>query len=118
MAGSARYTANLDANVLDLQLVRDLLLSPGACGLYHARWGADSNAEWTRNFIAKMPGIADKVPAIVAAMSASIPDSLVAGYERLVSGLELPDADDRQGLLPARGAAMPLGPDIDPHGAA
>jgi hypothetical protein len=101
VAGSARYTAILDANVLYPQLVRDLLLSLAACGLYHARWSADINAEWTRNFIAKMPGNADKVPAIVAAMSASIPDSLVTGYERLVLGLELPDASDRHVLAAA-----------------
>jgi cysteine desulfurase/selenocysteine lyase len=53
VAGSARYTAILDANVLYSQLVRDLLLSLAACGLYHARWSADINAEWTSSIYSK-----------------------------------------------------------------
>jgi len=95
VAGSARYTAILDANVLFPQLVRDLLLSLAACGLFHARWSADINDEWTRNFKAKMPDSAHKVPAIVAALNRAIPDCLVTGYEPLVQGLALPDAGDR-----------------------
>lgn len=101
MAGSSRYTAILDANVLYPQLVRDLLLSLAACGLYHARWSADINDEWTRNFAAKLPASADRVPAIVAAMSAAVPDSLVTGYQPLIAGLALPDADDRHVLAAA-----------------
>lgn len=38
MAGAARYTAILDANVLYPQLVRDTLLSLAVERLYHARW--------------------------------------------------------------------------------
>jgi len=37
MAGSARYTAILDANALYPMLVRDLLLSLASAGLHHAR---------------------------------------------------------------------------------
>lgn len=101
MAGSSRYTAILDANVLYPQLVRDLLLSLAACGLYHARWSVDINNEWTRSFAAKMPASADKIPAIVAAMAAVIPDSQVTGYQPLIAGLELPDSDDRHVLAAA-----------------
>jgi len=38
MAGSARYTTILDANILYPNLLRDLLLSMASAGLYHARW--------------------------------------------------------------------------------
>lgn len=101
MAGSARYTAILDANVLYPQLVRDVLLSLAACGLYHARWSADINDEWTRNFKAKMPERADKVDGIVATLNRAVPDCLVTGYERLVPVLELPDPGDRHVLAAA-----------------
>lgn len=40
MAGSARFTALLDANVLYPQLIRDTLLSLAVERLYHARWSA------------------------------------------------------------------------------
>jgi hypothetical protein len=40
MAGSARFTAILDANTLYPMWVRDLLLSLATAGLYHARWTA------------------------------------------------------------------------------
>jgi hypothetical protein len=38
MAGSARYTAVLDANVLYPALLRDLLLSLAHADLYSAKW--------------------------------------------------------------------------------
>lgn len=101
MAGSARYTAILDANVLFPQLVRDLLLSLAACGLYHARWSADINGEWIRNLQAKRPDMADKIPRIVDALNRTVPDCLITGYERLVQGLELPDPGDRHVLAAA-----------------
>lgn len=101
MAGSAYYTAILDANVLYPQLVRDLLLSLAACGLYHARWSAHINDEWTRNFRAKMPEHGDKVMGIVAALERAVPDCLVKGYEHLTFKLELPDPKDRHVLAAA-----------------
>jgi hypothetical protein len=55
MAGSARYTAILDANVLYPTLVRDLLLSLATAGLYRARWSQHIQDEWTRNLIADRP---------------------------------------------------------------
>jgi len=42
MAGSARYTAILDANVLSPNLLRDLLLSLASAGLYHAHWTSEN----------------------------------------------------------------------------
>ena len=101
MAGSARYTAVLDANMLYPQLVRDLLLSLAVCGLYHARWSADIHEEWTRNFKAKMPDLGPRVDAIVDALDRAVPDCRVTGYERLIPTLELPDAGDRHVLAAA-----------------
>ena len=95
MAGSARYTVILDANVLYPQLLRDTLLSLAGANLYHARWSATINAEWVRNLAKNKPDIADKLPEVVKLMCASVPDCLVTHYEMLADSIELPDRDDR-----------------------
>lgn len=95
MAGSARYTAILDANVLYPQLLRDTLLSLAVHRLYHARWTAKIHDEWTRNLAKDRPDLANRLPSVVALMNASVPDCLVTNYERLADSIELPDAGDR-----------------------
>lgn len=95
MAGSARYTAVLDANVLYPTLVRDLLLSLATADLFHARWTNEINDEWVRNLAANRPEIKDKLFNIVTAMNAAVPDCLIEGYESLIPSIKLPDATDR-----------------------
>lgn len=101
MAGSLRYTAILDANVLYPQLLRDTLLSLAVARLYHARWTATIHGEWTRNLLLTRPDLATKLPAVVALMNSSVPDCLVTHYEKLAESLELPDPDDRHVLAAA-----------------
>ena len=95
MAGSSRYTAILDANVLYPQLLRDTLLSLAVERLYHARWSATIHDEWTRNLAKDRPDLAARLPAVVELMNASVPDCLVTNYEKLADCIELPDPDDR-----------------------
>jgi predicted nucleic acid-binding protein len=95
VAGSARYTAILDANVLYPQLIRDTLLSLAVEGLYHARWSASIHAEWTRNLLKDKPELIGKLALLVERMNASVPDCLVTDYEKLATTIELPDPDDR-----------------------
>lgn len=95
MAGSSRYTALLDANVLYPQLIRDTLLSLAVERLYHARWSATIHDEWTRNLLKDRPELATKLAAVVERMNASVPDCLVTNYEKLADSIELPDPDDR-----------------------
>lgn len=95
MAGSARYTAILDANVLYPQLVRDTLLSLAVERLYHARWTTTIHAEWMRNLAKDRPEIAARLPQIAERMNASVPDCLVTNYEKLITSIDLPDPDDR-----------------------
>jgi predicted nucleic acid-binding protein len=95
VAGSARYTAILDANVLYPQLIRDTLLSLAVEGLYHARWSASIHAEWTRNLLKDKPELIGKLDLLVERMNASVPDCLVTHYEKLATTIELPDPDDR-----------------------
>ena len=101
MAGSARYTAILDANVLYPQLIRDTLLSLAVEGLYHARWSATIHAEWTRNLLKDKPAMSAKLALLVERMNASVPDCLVIHYEKLATTIELPDPDDRHVLAAA-----------------
>lgn len=101
MAGSSRYTAVLDANVLYPNLLRDILLSLAVAGLYHARWTARINDEWTRNLVANRPDIEPKIGLLLEQVNAAVPDCLVDGYEYLIDRLTLPDADDRHVLAAA-----------------
>ena len=101
MAGSARYTAILDANTLYPAPVCDALLSLAVAGLYHARWTMDIHAEWTRNVVLKRPDLADRLEKRVRAMNRAVPDCLVENYEVLIASLTLPDQDDRHVLAAA-----------------
>lgn len=101
MAGSARYTAVLDANVLYPALLRDVLLSLADADLYSAKWSAHIRNEWTRSLLRDRPGLEDRVAAAAQAMEDAIPDCLVSGYEHLIEGLKLPDPDDRHVLAAA-----------------
>ncbi len=101
MAGSARYTAILDANVLYPNLLRDLLLSLAAAGLYHARWTSEINDEWTRNLIANRPDLTSKVPLLLELVNQAVPDCLVENYASLIESLVLPDPGDRHVLAAA-----------------
>lgn len=101
MAGSAKYTAILDANVLYPALLRDVLLSLADADLYSAKWSAHIRDEWTRSLLRDRPGMEDKVAAAAQAMEEAIPDCLVLGYEHLIESLVLPDADDRHVLAAA-----------------
>jgi predicted nucleic acid-binding protein len=95
MAGSARYTVVLDANVLYPALVRDMLLSLATAGLYHARWTMQIHDEWARNLAKNRPEIADRLPEVVAQMNRAVPDCLVENYEGLIPAIQLTDQDDR-----------------------
>jgi hypothetical protein len=80
MAGSARYTALLDANVLYPATLSDLLLSLARDGLYHARWSERIQEEWVRSLLARRP---DLEPAALRRtcelMAKAVPDSVVQG---------------------------------------
>ncbi|GAB3502984.1 PIN domain-containing protein [Curvibacter fontanus] len=101
MAGSARYTAVLDANVLYPALLRDLLLSLAHADLYSAKWTAHIRDEWTRTLQKNKPHMAQNIQLAAELMEQAIPDCLVMGYEHLIDGLKLPDPDDRHVLAAA-----------------
>lgn len=101
MAGSARYTAVLDANTLYPAPLRDLLLSLAVAGLYHARWTTRIHDEWVRNLVQNRPDIAGRLASLVELMNRAVPDCLIQNYEPLIDALTLPDPDDRHVLAAA-----------------
>ncbi|MDB5942424.1 MAG: hypothetical protein JWQ13_1990 [Ramlibacter sp.] len=101
MAGSSRYTAVLDANVLYPALLRDVLLSLAHADLYSAKWTVHIREEWMRSLLKDKPAMRAQIAAAAATMEDAIPDCLVTGYEHLIEGLALPDPDDRHVLAAA-----------------
>lgn len=101
MAGAARYTAILDANVLYPRFARDMLLSLAHADLYNAKWTADIEREWTSSLRKHRPDSAEKIAETAATMCRAIPDCMVTGYEHLIDSLTLPDANDRHVLAAA-----------------
>ena len=101
MAGSARYTAVLDANVLYPNLLRDLLLSLAHADLYSAKWTVRIEDEWMAAKLRDRPDMKQKIEVSAATMRLAIPDCLIAGFEPLVEGLTLPDPNDRHVLAAA-----------------
>ena len=101
MAGTSKYTALLDANVLYPSLLRDILLSLAHAYLYIAKWSKDIRNEWTSALINNKPDKKDIILAVADIMDEAIPDCLVYGYEHLVDSLVLPDKDDRHVLAAA-----------------
>ncbi|WP_291851688.1 hypothetical protein [Accumulibacter sp.] len=79
MAGSARYTAILDANVLYPATLRDLLLSLARDGLYHARW--------TERIEASLTGLPDAEALDLAGAIEKLQMPLVAARLREVAEL-------------------------------
>lgn len=94
MAGSARYTAILDANVLYPALLRDVLLSLAHADLYSARWTSQIEEEWMTALLRDRPGMERNIQSAAESMRAAIPDCLVVGYEPLIDALKLPDPKD------------------------
>jgi len=92
----------LDACVLYPAPLRDLLMRLAVAELFLARWTQEIHDEWTRNVLANRPDIS---PASLARcrelMDCHVPGCVIEGYESLIPGLNLPDANDRHVLAAA-----------------
>jgi hypothetical protein len=66
-----------------------------ASGLYSARWTDQIHDEWTRNVLKNRADIKpEQLVRTRALMDAALPSAKVAGYEGLISSIELPDQGD------------------------
>jgi predicted nucleic acid-binding protein len=101
-----RFTAILDANVLYPFLVRDVLLSFAAAGLFRPLWSEKIMHEWSSRLIETKPERREKIESTVRVMNEHFPEAIVTGYDALIASLNLPDPDDRHVLAAAiRGQA-------------
>ncbi len=103
----ATFTAFYDANVLYPAELRNLLMHLALTGLFRAKWSADVHEEWISALLEKRPDLTrEKLARTRALMDRHAVDALVTGYEDLISGLQLPDPNDRHVLAAAiRGQA-------------
>lgn len=94
-----------DANVLYPRVVRDYLLYAADQEVISIAWSATILGEVTRHLIANVPGFTEEsAKRLVSAMNAAFPyaevEPTVEHYLRL-TGLALPDGDDRHVLAAA-----------------
>jgi predicted nucleic acid-binding protein len=101
------FTALFDACVLYPAPLRDLLLQLATTGLFRAKWSDLIHEEWIEAVLAQRKDLKrEQLERTRQLMDAHAYDSLVTGYEALISGLTMPDADDRHVLAAAiRGRA-------------
>ena len=96
------FTAVYDACVLYPAPLRDFLIWLGLSGRFRARWSAQIHDEWKRNLLLNRRDLVpEQLDRTSALMDRAIPDGLVTGHETLISGLNLPDLDDRHVLAAA-----------------
>ncbi|MGL5363521.1 MAG: PIN domain-containing protein [Bosea sp. (in: a-proteobacteria)] len=96
------FTAFFDANVLYGSAVRSLLVELARTDLFRAKWSHQVHDEWLRNLKTNRPDLDPaKLDMVRDLMIASVPDSIVVGYEPLIETLKLPDPDDRHVLAAA-----------------
>ena len=101
MQGSS-FTVVYDACVLYPAPLRDLLMWLALTDLFQAKWTEKIHEEWMNNILKNRPDITYKqLERTKQLMNQNVRDCLVTGYEPLIEGLELPDADDRHILAAA-----------------
>jgi len=99
---SSPFTAFFDANVLYSAPLRDFLMWLAQCGRFRARWSAEIHEEWKRNLLMNRPDLnKEQLDRTSALMDKAVQGALVTGYNDLIEGLTLPDADDRHVLAAA-----------------
>jgi len=70
--------------------------------LYHAKWTQEIHKEWMGNLLKNRPDLTtERLESIRAKMDLYVRDCIVEGYQELISGIKLPDPNDRHVLAAA-----------------
>ena len=94
--------AVLEACVLYPPSLRDLLMWLASSRVYAPRFTEEIHTEWTRNVLADSRGATfAQIDRTRRLMNQVVPKCLVSGYESRISGLSLPDTNDRHVLAAA-----------------
>jgi hypothetical protein len=73
-----------------------------AMGLFRAKWTNEIHEEWISNLLKNRDDLTrEKLTRTRDLMNEAVADCLVCDYEPLISGLDLPDKDDRHILAAA-----------------
>ncbi|MEO9022482.1 MAG: PIN domain-containing protein [Ginsengibacter sp.] len=96
------HTAVLDANVLYPAPLRDLLLHLADVELYEPKWTKEIQEEWIRSLLLKRIDLKRaNLEKTREAMDSAFPGANVVDYEEIISGIFLPDNNDRHVLTAA-----------------
>lgn len=97
-----------DACVLYPAPLRDFLLRLARQGTVQPRWSDDILDEVFRNILKNRPDLSAEALANTRdLMNKAFPAARIEGYDALIPGLDLPDADDRHVLAAALHAGAP-----------
>ena len=95
-------SAVCDACVLYSASLRDFLLRLAEDELYFPIWSEEIHSEWTRSLLRNRSDLKpENVERARKEMNSHFPDSLVRGYEAIITTLTLPDPNDRHVLAAA-----------------
>ena len=95
-------SAVLDANVLYSASLRDFLLCLAEKKLFFPVWSGEIHDEWMRSLLRNRPDLKrENLKVTRRKMEFHFPNSLVRGYESIISTLTLPDPNDRHVLAVA-----------------
>lgn len=98
----AILTVVYDACVLYPAPLRDLLMQLAIADIFRARWSDQIHEEWIRNVLTNRNDLKrEQLERTRDLMDRNVRDCLVDGYQGLISGLSLPDDEDRHVLAAA-----------------
>jgi predicted nucleic acid-binding protein len=89
----AQFRVLLDANVLYPFSLRDTLLRAAAEGLFQVYWSEQILEEVERNLVSKGTISREQATRLRHAMTRAFPESMVTGYEHLISVMSNDDKD-------------------------
>ena len=96
------FTAVYDACVLYPAPLRDFLMWLALSGRFRARWTQEIHREWKRNLLKNRTNLTiEQLDRTSELMDRAIPDACVYDFEDLITGLSLPDTNDRHVLAAA-----------------
>jgi hypothetical protein len=91
-----------DACILYPFHLRNIVVQAAVDGLVDARWTDAIHDEWMRNLLANTPGLsAERLAATKHLMDIALPEATVAGYEKHIQAVTLPDPDGRHVIAAA-----------------
>ena len=100
MIHSVRFICVLDTNVIYPIEIRDLLFWFAHYDLYTPKWSEHIFDEWAD--VMKRKGVSEgEISKRITKANRAFPDAFVSNYSGLISGLELPDKNDRHVLAAA-----------------